>query len=396
MRDQINRVKGLLKFARLPSRDLPALVYAERWLHYLADSSPELLDVLAGEIQRLGEEAAEVVRRRGELLSSLDAMPPVEDEELSEFYQDVLDGFFVRRGEAIRQEFRRVRKEEDLPRFLEKTVKELLQDAQLKPIFLLDVEGELQARGATSGGTFGGDGAPIYLRTEEELEEPIWTFLLYRADSALGAYFRAHLPEDTIFYDTGRGSILEALRIFRLEAEDLYPYAPGELPEKVSGLPPTGESELPPVMEMEPVSVEEEAAEQTLVEEIPEKTPEETSERVLEALPMETLSIETEAVDELPTKTEEEDFSVQMETEDFTVQEEVEDRPVQEMENPSVQTEEERPTQALATLNQHALAKADNSYQMRLMRRVIPEPGDPHWMDTEEPLWLDADEFPES
>lgn len=369
--EKLDWVKGLLKFARLPSRDLPALLYAERWLHYLADSSPELLDALAAEIQRQGEESAALVRKRGKLLSSLDALAPVEDGELSGFYRNLLDGFLTRRGEALRREFLTVRKEEDLPRFLEKTVEDVLRDAMLQPVFALDVEGELQARMGASGGVFGGDGTPVYLHTEEELEEPIWTLLLYRMDSALGAYFREHLPEDMIFYDTGRGSVLEALRVFRLEAEDLYPYEPGELPppkmEEPAGImEPVEAADAPPIPQ---------AAQGAIVPPVAQAPPIPPMPILPEAADTPPMPILPEAADTPP-------VSDTAETVDMPA----------ETPREAEKTADAPGTTALSTVNSQSLSKAD-AFQMRLMRRVIPEPGDPHWMDTEEPLWLDSDEF---
>ena len=262
-----NRVKGLLKFARLPSRDLPALVYAERWLHYLVDSSPELMDVLTEVIRKQGEKSAAFLRERNALLSSLETLPPVPDKDMTGYYKGVLKLWFERRGETLRQKFLSLRDRDALTRYLERMVEELLEDEQLRGVFQADVQEEFQARMGTFGDPvrpFRG-GAPLYLRTEEAPETPLWSFLLHRADSTLGSFFRAHLPENSSFYNTGRGSVLEALRLFPLRTENLYPLTEEEWAEREAaalaaqvGQAPPEETETLPETDSPPEGLPEE------------------------------------------------------------------------------------------------------------------------------------------
>lgn len=207
------------------------LEYGRKRLEYDLSSDSGLREALRKELAAQGEEAARMVEAWDNFYQTRGELFPVEDDSIRSYYQGAVDSYFAKDGAERIKEFQTLRKpdEKSSEETLWKLLTEILKDiTEADDIFQASFEDEINTRIEAVNAGRGNQATvnavaqivnnlttnvPIYCMSVTGLGDPIFSAVLMRS----GGTLLKQLPVGIYKYDTGDGSMAEALYIYELE-----------------------------------------------------------------------------------------------------------------------------------------------------------------------------------
>lgn len=226
--DHIDDVAEILGKTRLPSYDAKVLTAAKDQLKYMLSSDEKLIQIFVNALRQQGQVASDFTQAWNTLLKSRRQIFGVRDANMATFYERKIRNFIDRRGSEICTEFTTIHNTEDLVKFLQDVIEDVIDSDE---IFSAAFEDELESRLNEDAlptdakqyirKKLTGDGVYTYLQTNFALGEPVVSSILIKIGTPLYKNLYSNLAPTTYYYNTGSSSAAEALVIYEVSKENL-------------------------------------------------------------------------------------------------------------------------------------------------------------------------------
>lgn len=226
--DHIDDVAEILGKTRLPSYDAKVLTAAKDQLKYMLSSDEKLIQIFVNALRQQGQVASDFTQAWNTLLKSRRQIFGVRDANMATFYERKIRNFIDRRGSEICTEFTTIHNTEDLVKFLQDVIEDVIDSDE---IFSAAFEDELESRLNEDAlptdakqyirKKLTGNGVYTYLQTNFALGEPVVSSILIKIGTPLYKNLYSNLAPTTYYYNTGSSSAAEALVIYEVSKENL-------------------------------------------------------------------------------------------------------------------------------------------------------------------------------
>lgn len=226
--DHIDDVAEILGKTRLPSYDAKVLTAAKDQLKYMLSSDEKLIQIFVNALRQQGQVASDFTQAWNTLLKSRRQIFGVRDANMATFYERKIRNFIDRRGSEICTEFTTIHNIEDLVKFLQDVIEDVIDSDE---IFSAAFEDELESRLNEDAlptdakqyirKKLTGNGVYTYLQTNFALGEPVVSSILIKIGTPLYKNLYSNLAPTTYYYNTGSSSAAEALVIYEVSKENL-------------------------------------------------------------------------------------------------------------------------------------------------------------------------------
>ena len=226
--DHIDDVAEILGKTRLPSYDAKVLTAAKDQLKYMLSSDEKLIQIFVNALRQQGQVASDFTQAWNTLLKSRRQIFGVRDANMATFYERKIRNFIDRRGSEICTEFTTIHNTEDLVKFLQDVIEDVIDSDE---IFSAAFEDELECRLNEDAlptdakqyirKKLTGSGVYTYLQTNFALGEPVVSSILIKIGTPLYKNLYSNLAPTTYYYNTGSSSAAEALVIYEVSKENL-------------------------------------------------------------------------------------------------------------------------------------------------------------------------------
>lgn len=226
--DHIDDVAEILGNTRLPSNDAKVLTAAKDQLKYMLSSDEKLIQIFVNALRQQGQVASDFTQAWNTLLKSRRQIFGVRDANMATFYERKIRNFIDRRGSEICTEFTTIHNTEDLIKFLQDVIEDVIDSDE---IFSAAFEDELESRLNEDAlptdakqyirKKLTGSGVYTYLQTNFALGEPVVSSILIKIGTPLYKNLYSNLAPTTYYYNTGSSSAAEALVIYEVSKENL-------------------------------------------------------------------------------------------------------------------------------------------------------------------------------
>lgn len=226
--DHIDDVAEILGKTRLPSYDAKVLTAAKDQLKYMLSSDEKLIQIFVNALRQQGQVASDFTQAWNTLLKSRRQIFGVRDANMATFYERKIRNFIDRRGSEICTEFTTIHNTEDLVKFLQDVIEDVIDSDE---IFSAAFEDELESRLNEDAlptdakqyirKKLTGSGVYTYLQTNFALGEPVVSSILIKIGTPLYKNLYSNLAPTTYYYNTGSSSAAEALVIYEVSKENL-------------------------------------------------------------------------------------------------------------------------------------------------------------------------------
>lgn len=226
--DHIDDVAEILGKTRLPSYDAKVLTAAKDQLKYMLSSDEKLIQIFVNALQQQGQVASDFTQAWNTLLKSRRQIFGVRDANMATFYERKIRNFIDRRGSDICTEFTTIHNTEDLVKFLQDVIEDVIDSDE---VFSAAFEDELESRLNEDAlptdakqyirKKLTGNGVYTYLQTNFALGEPVVSSILIKIGTPLYKNLYSNLAPTTYYYNTGSSSAAEALVVYEVSKENL-------------------------------------------------------------------------------------------------------------------------------------------------------------------------------
>lgn len=226
--DHIDDVAEILGKTRLPSYDAKVLTAAKDQLKYMLSSDEKLIQIFVNALRQQGQVALDFTQAWNTLLKSRRQIFGVRDVNMSTFYERKIRNFIDRRGPEICTEFTTIHNTEELVKFLQDVIEDIIDSDE---IFSAAFEDELESRLNEDAlptdakqyirKKLTGNGVYTYLQTNFALGEPVVSSILIKIGTPLYKNLYSNLAPTTYYYNTGSSSAAEALVIYEVSEQNL-------------------------------------------------------------------------------------------------------------------------------------------------------------------------------
>jgi hypothetical protein len=224
----VQDVEDLLTAPRAPGQDAPVLSAAQDQLKYMLSGDREVVRIFLSALEEQGQAAQDFSDMWNSLLRSMRKVHTVRDNNIATFYDRKVRNFYDRSGAGVCQEFAGMHDTSELSSFLTGTLDRIVDSDEIfSSAFEDELENRLNEEALPTDAKqyirkkLTGDEVFVYLQTNFDLGEPLFSSILLKTDTPLYSNLYSNLPPTTYYYDTGSSTTAEALVIYEVSAVNL-------------------------------------------------------------------------------------------------------------------------------------------------------------------------------
>lgn len=226
--DHIDDVVNVMSKTRLPSQESKVLSAAKDQLKYMLSCDERLIQLFVDALQLQGQIAMDFTHAWSDLLKSRRKIFDVRDANMVTFYERKVRNYYDRHGAEIRAEFEKLHDTEELIKFLNGILEDIIDSDE---VFSAAFEDELECRLSEDAlptdakqyirKKLTGNEVYTYLQTNFALGEPLVSSILLKIGTPLYKNLYNNLAPTTYYYNTGSSNAAEALVIYEVSTENL-------------------------------------------------------------------------------------------------------------------------------------------------------------------------------